>query len=272
MKNFFTLTVLSFTFHLINAQVVISDGLSSNSPNANALLELRSLNNNKGILMPKVSLVATNNPSPFASHLAGITVYNTNTSTITVITSVTPGFYYNDGSSWQKLEVQKPIVGDIKNSTLSTDHDGWYLLDGRNISLLPLVAGNNATLLGFTGSIPNASDKFLKAKTGSEVLGTTGGNSSVVLTQTNLPNVTYSGNTNNAGDHSHQFNDRASGITTSIESGNTRTIVDNTTGTLTTDTSGSHNHTFTVTTGGSNTPLNLQPKYLSSYFFVYLGQ
>ncbi|WP_175622880.1 hypothetical protein [Chryseobacterium schmidteae] len=274
MKKIFSFFILTIGIQALNAQVLISDGpVASPVPNSNAILELKSVNNNKGILMPKVSLTATNNPSPFASHLAGITVYNTNRSSVTILTAVTPGFYYNDGTSWQKLEVQLPTIGDIKYASQSADHDGWYLLDGRAISSFPTLAANNASSLGFTTNIPNASDKFLKAKTGAEVLGNTGGNASVTLLQANLPNITYSGNTNTNGNHTHQYNDRASGVTTSVEVGSTRTIVDDTSsGTLTTGSSGNHTHTFTVSTGGSGTPLNLQPKYLSTYVFVYLGQ
>lgn len=255
-------------------QVLITDGVSvSPTPNAQAILELRSISNNKGLLMPKVSLTSTTSPSPFSAHLAGLTVYNTNTSTVTAVTRVTPGFYYNDGSTWNKLEVQIPSIGDIKYGSTSADHEGWYLMNGRTISSLPSIAQTNAASLGFTTSLPNSSDKFLKTKTGAEVLGSTGGNSSVTLSQANLPNVTYSPTTSSNGDHNHSYNDRASGSTNSIESGSTRTAVDdlNRSG-LNTSSSGAHTHTFSVSTGGSNTPLNLQPKYLSTYIFVYLGQ
>lgn len=273
MKKIFGFFILAMGVQALNAQVLISDGpVNSPVPNFDAILELRSVSNNKGILMPKVSLTATNNSSPFASHMAGITVYNTARSTITALTAVTPGFYYNDGTSWQKLEVQLPTIGDIKYASQSADHDGWYLLDGRAISSLATLPANNATSVGFTTNIPNSSDKFLKAKTGVEILGNTGGDTFVNLVQANLPNITYSGNTSTNGNHNHQYNDRASGITSSTEVGSTRTIVDNTTGTLITGSSGNHNHTFTVSTGGSGTPLNLQPKYLSTYIFVYLGQ
>ncbi|GAB0156022.1 hypothetical protein CHRYSEOSP005_12840 [Chryseobacterium sp. Alg-005] len=255
------------------AQVMIIDGAqSSPTPNTQAILELQSQNQNKGLLMPKVALTATNNASPLPSHIAGMTVYNTATSSATPLTGVTPGLYYNDGTSWNRLEVQLPDPGDIKYSSIATDHDGWYLLNGRALSSLPATAQTAAASLGFSTSLPNSADRYLKAKTGSEVLGNNGGSTSVALTQANLPNITYNATTSVSGNHSHTYNDRASGITTSVEGGSNRTVVDNDSETSTTSSSGSHIHSFSVSTGGSNTPINLEPQYLSAYIFVYLGQ
>ncbi|GAA5086535.1 hypothetical protein GCM10023210_08510 [Chryseobacterium ginsengisoli] len=271
-KLVFAIILLSIN-SFINAQVLITNGIPTNpTPNPNALLEIYSQNNNKGLLMPKVSLVTTDNPNPLSSHIAGMTVYNTNTSTTTTLTSVTPGIYYNDGTSWNKLEVQTPTVGDVKYSNVTTDHDGWYLLDGRLISSLSSTAQTAASSLGFTSVLPNSADRYLKAKSASETLGAAGGNTSVVLTQANLPNNTYNTTTSSTGAHNHTYNDRASGTVNSIESGSTKTVVDNDFAISTTSSAGAHTHTFSISTGGSSTPLNLQPKYLSAYIFVYLGQ
>ncbi|TDX94448.1 hypothetical protein [Chryseobacterium daecheongense] len=255
------------------AQVMIIDGVHpSPTPNTQAILELYSQNQNKGLLMPKVALTATNNASPLPSHIAGMTVYNTATSTAAPLTGVTPGFYYNDGTSWNRLEVQLPNIGDIKYSSIASDHDGWYLLNGRVLSGLPAAAQTAATSLGFTTTLPNSADRYLKAKTGSETLGSNGGNTSVTLTQANLPNITYNATTSTSGTHNHTYNDRASGVTNSAEGGNNKIVVDNDSNISTTSTDGAHTHTFSVSTGGSNTPINLEPKYLSTYIFVYLGQ
>lgn len=271
-KIIFAILLTSFTSFL-SAQVLITNGTPGNpTPNPNALLEIYSKNNNKGLLMPKVSLITTDNPSPFPGHITGMTVYNTNTTTATALTSVTPGIYYNDGSSWNKMEVQIPTVGDIKYSNVATDHDGWYLLNGRAVSTLSATAQSAASSLGFTALLPDSSDRYLKAKSASETLGATGGNTAVTLTQANLPNITYNATTSNTGAHSHTYNDRASGIVNSVEAGNTKTVVDNDATTSTTSSAGAHTHTFSISTGGSGTPLNLQPKYLSAYIFVYLGQ
>lgn len=271
MKKTQYIFLLVTTCILSKAQVMIIDGVQpSPTPNAQAILELYS--QNKGLLMPKVALTATNNASPLPAHIAGMTVYNTATATTTPLTGVTPGFYYNDGASWNKLEVQLPDVGDIKYSSVSTDHDGWYLLNGRAISSLSASAQARATSLGFSTSLPNSADRYLKAKTTAETLGSNGGNTSVTIGQANLPNITYNATTSNTGNHTHTYNDRASGVTNSAEGGNNKIVVDNGSTTSTTSTDGAHTHTFSVSTGGSNTPLNIQPKYLSTYIFVYLGQ
>ncbi|WP_048505896.1 hypothetical protein [Chryseobacterium angstadtii] len=272
MKKINYIIVLLAIFNTLNAQVLVTAGNApSPNPNSQAVLELYAQNNNKGLLMPKVSLTATNAATPFPSHLAGMTVYNTNTTT-TVLTGVTPGFYYNDGTSWNRLEVQLPNIGDIKYSSIPGDQNGWYLLDGRAISTLPAAVQTRATSLGFSTTLPNSTDRYLKSKSGAETLGATGGSTSVAITQANLPNVTYNATTTSDGAHTHSYNDRASGTTISVEGGSNRTVVDNDFTTSTTSSAGAHAHTFSVSTGGTNTAVSLQPKYLSAYIFVYLGQ
>ena len=113
---------------------------------------------------------------------------------------------------------------------------------------------------------------ILQQRLAKERLGTTSGSTSVILAKANLPNTTYNATTTSAGAHTHTYNDRASGITDSVEGGSNRTVVDNDSETSTTSSAGAHTHTYNLSTGGSSTPLNLTPKYLSTYIFVYLGQ
>ncbi len=274
MKKFKYIFALFFISFISKAQIMITNGIAANpTPNSNAILQLYAENQNKGLLMPKVSLTATDNPSPFPSHLAGITVYNTSTSADDNLTSVTPGLYYNDGTSWNRMEIQAPAVGDIKYSSTGMDHDGWYLLDGRAVSTLSATAQAKAAALGFTTALPNSTNRYLKTKSATETLGAAGGNTSIALTQANLPNITYSNvATQTTGSHSHTYNDRANGSINSTEGGTTQTVVDDGFATLNTTSAGAHTHTFSISTGGSGTALNLQPKYLSAYIFVYLGQ
>ena len=83
----------------LNAQVTVG---SNDQPNANAVLDLVS-NGNKGLLLPRVSLTATNNPAPLTQHVAGMTVYNTATTAAGNGYDVSRGFYYNDGTKWVAL-------------------------------------------------------------------------------------------------------------------------------------------------------------------------
>lgn len=102
-KILFSIVLILTTvfFSHLNAQVTIG---SNAEPNANAVLDLIS-NSNKGLLLPRVALTATNLPNPLSAHVAGMTVYNTATSpgTVDVEYYVSPGLYYNDGTKWVRL-------------------------------------------------------------------------------------------------------------------------------------------------------------------------
>lgn len=96
MKNLFILFFL-LNFLIGSAQV----GIGTVTPDADAILDLSSTS--KGFLLPRVALTGTNNAAPMSSHVAGMTVYNTATAG-SGNTAVSPGMYYNNGSSWQRLE------------------------------------------------------------------------------------------------------------------------------------------------------------------------
>jgi hypothetical protein len=81
------------------AQVKI--GNNPTTINADAVLETESTN--KGFLLPRIALTATNAASPLSAHTAGMAVYNTATAG-TAPYNVSPGIYYNNGSSWIKLD------------------------------------------------------------------------------------------------------------------------------------------------------------------------
>jgi len=109
MKTKLTVLLMSFILILgassLSAQVTIG---SNNPPNDNALLDLQEKtdgSSTKGLLMPRVALEAANLAKPLAAHVAGMIVYNTeeSPSTVTMDNYVSPGFYYNNGSRWEKL-------------------------------------------------------------------------------------------------------------------------------------------------------------------------
>lgn len=105
------LSLLFFLFFVIGALGSISAQVtigSSNSPNDDALLDLKAEadgSSEKGLLMPRVALEAANLAKPLGAHVAGMTVYNTAVSPGTVASEnyVFPGFYYNNGSKWERL-------------------------------------------------------------------------------------------------------------------------------------------------------------------------
>ncbi len=70
------------------------------APNASALLDIDAApNNNKGLLIPRIPLTATNNNAPIGAGIANsLLVFNTAT-----INDVYPGYYYWDGAKWVRL-------------------------------------------------------------------------------------------------------------------------------------------------------------------------
>lgn len=107
-KALIVVTLLLFFTLCLEAQVTIG---SSTPPHNDALLDLKEESNGtstKGLLLPRVSLKATNDPEPLTDHVAGMTVYNTTPSNINDPSydakyHVSKGFYYNDGTKWEKL-------------------------------------------------------------------------------------------------------------------------------------------------------------------------
>lgn len=91
-----------------SAQVKI--GGTDGTPNANAMLEVEATN--KGMLLPRVALVATNNAAPLSAHVRGIIVYNT---TVNAVNGLELGLYQNDGTQWKRLIAQgDQALGGVK--------------------------------------------------------------------------------------------------------------------------------------------------------------
>lgn len=272
LNTIFTLLVTSVVLH---AQVLVSDETTPVSAiSNNAILELRSIAKSKGLLLPKVSLLSTTNAAPLPAHIAGMIVYNTATVNNTLVaTNVYPGIYYNDGSAWYKMDANIPSIGDIKYASTNTDHDGWYLLNGRAISTLTSTSQSNASSIGISGNLPNTDDTFLKGKAAAETVGNVIGNNKITLAKINLPDITYSVTTETNGVHEHSYSDRGDGNSiVSLELGSLG-IVDNIVATgATTSSTGAHTHQYTVNTGGTNTAIDATPLYLATNIFIYLGK
>lgn len=77
------------------SQVVISDAHNVAGDNS-AVLDIISVNNDKGLLIPRVNLPTLANPSPVNNPSTGLMVYNTNNLT-------GPGFFYWAGNQWKPL-------------------------------------------------------------------------------------------------------------------------------------------------------------------------
>ena len=126
------LSCICLCFVNVKAQVTIG---SNSEPNSNAVLDLIS-NGNKGLLLPRVPLVAINDPSPTSTHTAGMTVYNTATSAGNVAFEyyVSPGLYYNDGTKWVRMPLgytnwfYMPSVSFNTSSVVTNQSKNLYTL------------------------------------------------------------------------------------------------------------------------------------------------
>ncbi len=112
---------------------------SGTTPDASAGLDVDF--NNKGILIPRVSLVSTSSASPVSSPAISLLVYNTATAN-----DVSPGFYSWNGTSWQRL-------GGAVNGTGTPGFiPKWTTSDTLGSSLL----FDNGTNIGIGTSSPGA--------------------------------------------------------------------------------------------------------------------
>lgn len=274
--------ILFYVFSLIGvygtAQTV---GIGTTTPNPEAILDVSSTK--QGLLLTRTNLVQADWCLPLSNHVEGIVTYNTFESQLYTTVSLHDGLYYNDGVTWNLAGPNAIVFGDIKYSLLTSDHNGWYLLDGRAITALPINAQNNAIAMGLVGNLYNVEDSFLKTKTAIEPIGTINGSNQFTISQANLPNVSFTGTTNTTGDHNHQYTDEYSptqslGLATNVLAllpiinvtvGRPETTPANL---FTTASSGSHTHNVTVNSGGSDTPINSIPKHVVTNVFIYLGE
>lgn len=265
------LSLLSILFPFcmsLSAQVEIeSNTIGINTTTPESTLDVRIPNpsapsSDAGVAFPHVSVL------PSSGNRLGQMVMLTADST----------YNYYDGNNWVPLNNQVNYIGDLKHGLQPTDHGGWIKLDGRPISALTSSQEDAAIGLGYTDTIPNALRLLYKYDPAISV-GQVGGNDSIVLTQSNLPNVMLSGNTSTDGDHSHgiatrqdNWNVRTSGPGGSV--GGPSFAVDN--GPLFlhhgTVSAGAHSHSVVLPLGGSAQPIPLDPRFISSNSFIFLGQ
>jgi hypothetical protein len=85
-------------------------------------------------------------------------------------------------------------VGNLKSAFLTTDHDGWILLNGRAVNTLTTSQQTAWATLGIAGSnLPDATNRVLLQGT----IGAQIGSSSI--SQANLPNISLAVSTSSAG-------------------------------------------------------------------------
>lgn len=253
----------------LNAQVLMSYGTPPVAVNQQSILHLQSAASNKGFLLTRLELQSVDLPAPLAAHVAGMIVYNTATAGTTP-NDVTPGLYYNNGTIWIKMTTKTPVVGDIKNGFQATDHNGWYILDGRAITTIAVRQRAVAVALGFTANLPNALDRFLKNKNlPANVAGTVAGVDTFTIARVNLPNFNFAGTTDTEPNHTHTYTDNPA-TAINVAAGTNNPVANNVAANFDVFTNGAHTHTLTFALG-SSTPVNFEPGNIITNVFIYLG-
>ena len=108
------------------------------APEPNAILDLNANNTDngvKGLLLPRVALIATTNASPLTAHVKGMYVYNTATAN-----DVLPGVYYNDGTKWVRSGSESNVNVVSADNSVTITYNG---ASGIDLSVSMDAVGNN---------------------------------------------------------------------------------------------------------------------------------
>ncbi|STD59143.1 Uncharacterised protein [Empedobacter falsenii] len=182
----------------------------------------------------------------------------------------------SNSPEWKTIAVATNLTGDIKYSLITSDHNGWVKLDGRSVSSLMSTQQAQASVLGFSTNLPDATNAYLVQN--NTTLGGLSNSNTKTLTRGQLPNVTLSASasTNVAGSHNHNYTDRGNTSYEMTRNGNLTNIADDTSGTYQTSNAGDHSHTVSATTesingGVTQQSLDVRPLSMSVNTYLYLG-
>lgn len=154
--------ILLFSLIIFSINAIAQVGIGTTNPATSSILELKSTN--KGLLIPRISLISNTDSTTIASPAEGLMIYNTATAG-TGITAIVPGFYYWSGSKWTSMAESKEaslltITGTSPFNPLDltsarTPVNSTKILDytGGNGGFLPLQIINSYNVLGLVAKI-----------------------------------------------------------------------------------------------------------------------
>lgn len=271
-------------------------GIGTNTPANTAMLEVSS--NNKGFLLPRMTSAQR---SAIVSPVNGLQVYDTNTNSIWYFNGtywvntlamasagdVKSGVQSADHSGWILLDGrtlstlsanQQAVAITLGFSGNLPNANNAYLV--QNGGTIGSTTGSNTTILtqanlpnvNFTGTTASAGDHTHSVDPAPVYTSTNGNHSHGSNANGNNIGLAYKdcyGTPSGIDFSCNEINNFVTMALSIYAAGDHNHTVDipATNSTL----NGSHTHNVSVSSGGSNTPINIAPKSLSVNMFIYLG-
>ena len=125
-RKFLIIIYLVFAIQIAKSQNIGINSSGAN-PDGSAMLDIAATN--KGLLVPRVALTATNATGPISTPLTSLFVYNTATAG-TAPNNVIPGYYYWNGAAW------------VAFNTSTNTPTGWSLTGNAGTNIATNFLGN----------------------------------------------------------------------------------------------------------------------------------
>lgn len=137
--------LLAFPLHALT-QV----GIGTATPHTSAKLEVNA--SDMGFLPPRVSLTSTTDVSTISTPAAGLLIYNLATAGIGP-NDVTPGYYYYNGSAWNRLSTASGLDGLTDAKSGGDNFNNSLLVGSRTTGTLSSATGNTGVGIGVFNSL-----------------------------------------------------------------------------------------------------------------------